>query len=426
MNDLTDLKEGSVVEYSLAELGFVLVFVLLLLSGWEINSNAQRLKEEAKSLAELQRQLNNERKKNEALVAAIAVMPPEEQELTEDFMFVRKEEFIALQARASDADIIEQTLTELEEDNLRMSDQLASITEGIDSSEPVGGKVGTVGFCTYDQPDDDSVRVYGKSVALGTLLVEEDGITLLEKNSAIQHRSFVDIAGEEYDTGLAAEALENWPLNKKLSPSQFNNIGSRFMEIGELPSYKRVACRFGMDYFISVYSKKSATMLDKVLEGSFFKNLKLEEAEFAARFPNYATVLLPLTEMPPNDDSKRSIDTSERAHNGGLPWEQGRLNSARSAAQSASVAETPTRILSQVTPIFPERAERRGISGLVEIAYKVSIYGQAIDIELIREQPRSQGFGKASIAALEQYIFKPATKNGEPVESRLRELRFRF
>ncbi|MDC0004201.1 hypothetical protein OAE19_07360, partial [Porticoccaceae bacterium] len=57
MSDITDLDEGSVVEYSLAELGFVLVFVLLLLSGWEINSNAANLQEEEKSRAELQRKL---------------------------------------------------------------------------------------------------------------------------------------------------------------------------------------------------------------------------------------------------------------------------------------------------------------------------------------------------------------------------------
>ena len=38
MSDVNGEEESSVVEYSLAELGFILVFVLLLLSGWEVNS----------------------------------------------------------------------------------------------------------------------------------------------------------------------------------------------------------------------------------------------------------------------------------------------------------------------------------------------------------------------------------------------------
>ena len=65
MSEITDLDEGSIVEYSLAELGFVLVFVLLLLSGWEINSNAANLEEEEKSRTELLSQLEVEKKQNQ-------------------------------------------------------------------------------------------------------------------------------------------------------------------------------------------------------------------------------------------------------------------------------------------------------------------------------------------------------------------------
>lgn len=344
MSDVSDLDEGSVVEYSLAELGFVLVFVLLLLSGWEINSNAANLEEEEKNRTELHRQLEAEKKELATLKALIAWFPSEATEFPDDFMFVAKKEYLTLQAKADDAfqvlDAIGPELQNLEPSMLaaitkmasstetppidplivsekkqgeleaalenlqknfdRLNDRIVSIPEPQD--EPDVGKVGTVGFCTYEQPNPSSKRVYGKSVALGTLLVEEDGITLVGVNSAIQKRSFVDIAGIEYDTTLVIDSLKKWPINEKLTPEEFRRLGSTFVEIGDIPSDKRVECRFGMDYYIPVVSKKSFAMLKNIVEGSFYKNSEVSDANFARLFPEYNFTLdASVTDLPENN-----------------------------------------------------------------------------------------------------------------------------
>lgn len=426
MSEVTDIGEGSVVEYSLAELGFVLVFVLLLLSGWEINSNASRSQEQTTKIAETERQLEALEKENETLLAAISMTPPGVQEFPDDFMFVDKKEYFALQAQSkngndfanmessvreriikaaleietppddpiivsmSDQEKLEKAQRKLEQENERLKEQLAGDSKGATSPEPIGGKVGTVGFCTYDEPSPGSTRVYGKSVAIGTLMVEEDGLTLVEKNSSIQHRKLVDIAGENYDTSLVAEALDNWPLNKKLSPRQFQRISEEFLTIGDIYSEKRVACRFGMDYFRPIYSKKSADMLKNVLEGSFFKNSQLDENAFFARFPQYKKTPFPKSDVPD------------------------------------SMMTSPIEKLSGAKVIFPRRAERAGISGKVELRYTVSIYGLATNIKIVKDEPPGKGFSEAAIAALEQYRFKPAMVNGSPIESEIQILKFKF
>ena len=452
MNDVTDLDEGSVVEYSLAELGFVLVFVLLLLSGWEINTNAANLKKEAESRADIERQLEAEKKENAALKAQIAWLPPEQTEFPDDFMFVKKVDYLDLQARVDYADqvikdasileklpqplidiitetasspeappedplivsetdlrLIEERLDSLKQENARMSDELARMSEKLaankeDASPPSadgGGKVGTRGFCTYEPPKSDSDQVFGKSVALGTLLIEEDGITLLAKNSAIERGSFVDIAGEDYDTALVAEILRKWPLNQKLSPRQFQTIGAKYVDIGDLPSEKRVACRFGMDYYVPIYSKKSASMLKDIMEGSFYRNVELSEANFAKRFPAIKSTL--------KDTITEAAQSNREPQQNNLPK-----------------TITKPKIISKTMPKYPSNAKRREIKGIVEIRYIVSTNGRATEMEIIREEPLNYGFGKASLAALKKYRFEPATENGKPVRSEVQKLRFRF
>jgi TonB family protein len=440
MTDLTDLDEGSVVEYSLAELGFVLVFVLLLLSGWEINTNAANLDEEEKNKAQLQEQMEIVQHENETLKAAIATFVPDETELSDDFMFVDKKEYLLLQSQADAGETLknleppmldaivewtsttesppddpiivseglqsalEDTLKRLKQDNERMVEELASMAENPIEPSNDGGKIGTIGFCTYESPDPNSGKVYGKSVALGTLLVEEDGITLVSKNSAIQHRNFVDIAGEIYDTSLVTDELEQWPLKQKLSPREFQRLGSKFVAIGDLPSDKREACRFGMDYYMPIYSEKSFGMLKGILEGSFYKNAQVSEASFNKRFSEY------------NVSSKQNISES--------PVDE--IDAESKISQPLALSSTSSKVISKVAPIYPRTAERKGSQGVVELSYRVSTSGRAISIEVVQEVPLGKGFAEASIAALKQYKFSSATENGVKVISEKKVQKFTF
>ena len=474
MSDITDPDEGSVVEYSLAELGFVLVFVLLLMSSWEINTNAANLEKEAASKADLERQLEAGEKEREELAALLAKIDPSKPEiLNDDLILVNKTEYLTLQARAEDADQIfrkfgptledlsqpvidaiteiasstepppddpllvsesyhrelmekidslEEKIDNLEIDNALIEEELASAAEDANSSNgDGGGKVGTIGFCTYDRPKETSDKVYGKSVALGTLLVEEDGITLIAKNGNIESGTFVDIAGEFYDTTSVLDALDEFPFNQKLSPRRFQNIGARFVEIGDLPSDKRVACRFGMDYHVPIYSKRSAAMLKNILEGSFYKNAEISDNKFSMLFPSYD---FSSKQNTAEAGSSRLTDMSAR----NTTNNQSKIDSnyLKSGEDKAAERKTSPKILSKSMPKFPRAAARKRIEGIVEIGYIVSTNGRATDIKIIREEPLGYGLGEASITALEKYRFESATENGRVIESEPQKLRFRF
>ena len=466
MSEITDLDEGSIVEYSLAELGFVLVFVLLLLSGWEINSNAANLEEEEKSRTELLSQLEVEKKQNQTLIKMIPHLPPEATEFPDDFMFIDKREYLTLKAKADvakqvigsiapklkdlDPSILEAIITmasstqtplddpllvseaeqeklktaldKAKEDVARLKEELAE--NPVPLTTPDGGKVGTVGFCTYEPPTAGSKKVYGSSVALGTVLVEEDGVTLVDKNSAIKDGNFVDIAGENYDTTLVYEALSKWPLGQKLSPKEFSYRGAKFIDIGNLPSDKRVACRFGMNHHTQIYSEKTADMLEKIVEGSFLRNSNISAAKFLRQFPKYDSIFQEKVKSQPVDQP--SGERALEKINKGTSSQVNNLEQEPQKLQKKSVLRTPTKVLSRTNPVYPRNAKRRNTAGVVELSYKVTTYGRATGITIVRESPNGLGFGKASNTALKQYFFQPATENGVPILSEEKRLVLRF
>jgi TonB family protein len=196
------------------------------------------------------------------------------------------------------------------------------------------------------------------------------------------------------------------------------------VEIGDIPSDKRVECRFGMDYYIPVVSKKSFAMLKNVVEGSFYKNSEVSDANFARLFPGHNFTLdASVTDVPAakNQELKRLglvSKSSSSKNNSSIVDPQ--------VTNPPSILKTPVEVLSKATPVFPRAAKRRDISGVVELVYKVSESGQAIDIKIIKEEPIGKSFGDASMAAIEQYRFKPATENGIRITSDERKLIFRF
>jgi TonB family protein len=319
---------------------------------------------------------------------------------------------------------LENAVEKLKQDNEQLAEKLASTTENAIELSNDGGKIGTIGFCTYESPDPNSEKLYGKSVALGTLLVEEDGITLVSKNSAIQYQNFVDIAGESYDTALVTDRLEQWPLKQKLSPREFQRLGAQFVEIGDLPSNKRVACRFGMDYFMPIYSEKSFRMLKGILEGSFYRNAQVSEANFNKRFPEYNVSSRKNISEPPVDQKVVSQVPSTSREN--LSPEPMPIVGESRISQPQALTKTSSKLISKVSQIYPRTAERRGIQGTVELSYRVSTSGRAMSIEVLKEEPPRKGFAKASIAALKQYKFTPATENGVKVISEKKVQNFGF
>lgn len=71
-----------------------------------------------------------------------------------------------------------------------------------------------------------------------------------------------------------------------------------------------------------------------------------------------------------------------------------------------------------VPPSYPRGAQRRNLSGYVDVAFTVTTAGEVADIE-VRESDPSDVFDDAAVTAIGQWEFEPAMENGVPVSKRV-------
>lgn len=93
----------------------------------------------------------------------------------------------------------------------------------------------------------------------------------------------------------------------------------------------------------------------------------------------------------------------------------------------APVGETrPARVLRQVQPTFPPEAARRRQQGWVELSFTIGVDGRVSNVTVVGAQP-PRAFDRAAIAAMEQWTFEPALRDGQPIPSRgARRMEFRL
>jgi protein TonB len=89
-----------------------------------------------------------------------------------------------------------------------------------------------------------------------------------------------------------------------------------------------------------------------------------------------------------------------------------------------SEVDTPPEPLARVAPLYPYTARARGIEGRVELLFVVQPDGSVSDVEVKSSLPRGT-FDEAAMDAVKKWRFKPGTKGGRPVATRvLLPLRF--
>jgi len=99
----------------------------------------------------------------------------------------------------------------------------------------------------------------------------------------------------------------------------------------------------------------------------------------------------------------------------GLPHGQGGFGQGH---KGAGIGETNTLpvALRQVQPVYPRRARQRNITGKVIISCTVKVDGSVINPVVIESSPKGI-FDKCACAALKQWTFRPALRQGSPVTS---------
>jgi protein TonB len=73
--------------------------------------------------------------------------------------------------------------------------------------------------------------------------------------------------------------------------------------------------------------------------------------------------------------------------------------------------------LVKVSPDYPAAAKKRRTEGWVELQFLVGVDGIPRNIEVLRAQPPGM-FDRAAIRAMTRWKFKPAERDGRPVEAR--------
>ena len=81
------------------------------------------------------------------------------------------------------------------------------------------------------------------------------------------------------------------------------------------------------------------------------------------------------------------------------------------------LCDTPPSPARQASPVDPPMARQRRVSGTVLLRVLVDEAGKPAKIEIIRDVSPNVGLGAASRQALEQWRWKPATKNGVKVKT---------
>jgi protein TonB len=67
-------------------------------------------------------------------------------------------------------------------------------------------------------------------------------------------------------------------------------------------------------------------------------------------------------------------------------------------------------------PKYPKHAQREKRVATVVLAYVIRKDGSVGDVEVVSSTGHGCGFEEAAIAAVKSWRYRPATRNGEPVE----------
>jgi len=71
-------------------------------------------------------------------------------------------------------------------------------------------------------------------------------------------------------------------------------------------------------------------------------------------------------------------------------------------------------VVYKVEPVYPEEARRERVSGIVIIEALIDRTGAVKDIKVLKPLPF--GLSEAAVDAVKQWVFKPGTLDGQPVD----------
>lgn len=91
-----------------------------------------------------------------------------------------------------------------------------------------------------------------------------------------------------------------------------------------------------------------------------------------------------------------------------------------SGATAVAGAIVPPKLVESSAPDYPRRALSEGIEGTVDLEFTVGADGKVRDISVVKSEPR-QIFEVAAVKAVSKWIFTPAMRDGQAIDSHQRQ-----
>ena len=88
---------------------------------------------------------------------------------------------------------------------------------------------------------------------------------------------------------------------------------------------------------------------------------------------------------------------------------------AKSAVSTSPAPVSSLKRMKYVAPKYPRAAQRRNVSGWVDVVFTVAKDGTVKDIEILESEP-GETFDKAATKAVERWVFEPVVEDGKIVE----------
>ena len=119
------------------------------------------------------------------------------------------------------------------------------------AQEELRAKAGSPPPCIHEPGIGEQIK--GSSIALGSIYLNEQGISLVDVNREIPSIGTVDFIGRRAEYDMEAYGLiTSWPEDQTLTFNEFGQLAQQIKDIGTRETDTKLKCLFTMNYYDEV------------------------------------------------------------------------------------------------------------------------------------------------------------------------------
>jgi len=170
---------------------------------------------------------------------------------------------------------------------------------------------------------------------------------------------------------------------------------------------------FGLFYIMQILVSQTGTGLDETATGKIVDMIRVERDESIQKVERKVERPPEIEDLPPDIDIPQS--NPNRPNSSGVAIARAGVQSDVNIGSGGIGAMDGEYLpIVKVQPVYPRRAQERGISGHVLLEFEVTELGTVENPVVIEADPPGY-FERAAMAAAKKFKYKPKVVNGEPV-----------